>query len=138
MYAPLNTSTAKLEGLPRVVTGREISRLKTKAARAMLAADIADGNATIVKPTLEQIAAACGVNEHYVGLVRRVRRQRPDLAHRLNTEPVYRVAAAAGYGWSWKPTLVSSWLSTPESKRVEAVKTIGTEKVWTALSSAVD
>src|SRR5262245_35352843 len=56
--------------LPRLVTGREVSRLRTKAARARLAADLHTGRAALIDPTLEQAAAICAVNTQYISLTK--------------------------------------------------------------------
>jgi hypothetical protein len=137
-HLPLNAATASAETQVRVVTGRGLNAIRSKAERARIAADIADGKVIFTKLTKAQVAAVCGVNTTYVNVVRRTRRQRPDLICRFNTEPVYRVAQAAGWGWvSPKPTITTAWSNATDAERIAFVKKAGPERVWTALAEAV-
>jgi len=131
------TSPTTVPVPPRRVSVRDIRGLRTKAARAELAADLISGKAAL-NPDPQTAAAVCGVSLSYVRAVVRIRKCRPDLAPRLRRQPVYAVAAAAGFGWTPQHQLITSWTAASDAQRVAFVRQVTTDRVWHALAAAFE
>jgi hypothetical protein len=120
LYIPTASDNATI-GLPspRTITGRYLSRNRLDAkGRAALAADIIAGRATIDVTTLSanQITDLCRANHMYVRDARF-----PERVKRRQQKKLTRVFDAIG----------------PDA-RAEACRSIGIERVWSALSAAID
>jgi hypothetical protein len=133
LYTPnsQNTTAPTIVSVPpRQVRARDIKKLRTKAARAELAADLVSGKATLnLDP--QMTAAICNVSRSYVAVVLRIRKCRPDLASRFRYQTVSSVAAAAGFGRvQQQDKLVTAWNRASSAERIEFVRRITPGRVW--------
>jgi hypothetical protein len=101
---------------PRSVTGQYLAKNHLNArARAQLAADILGGRAEVADLTVAQITRLCRSNRIYVAEARD-----PGRAYRRRQQRLARV-----------------FNSIEPDARAELCRTIGVERVWTALAQAI-
>jgi hypothetical protein len=116
----------------RIITGRQISKAKSKSERAKLAADLVEGRAVLGRLSIEQLARLCDVSQGYVETVLRVQRTRPDLIATMPDASVCQLAIAAGFH------LADMWRAVPEQTRVETIREVGPDAVFDDVCRAVD
>ena len=114
-----NSTPVDLAGPRRQIRGRYLAHVQLDArGRAQLAADIIAGKAVIdgKSLTIKQIVELCRTNKKYLDEARR-----PDAVKRIRRQK-----------------LAQAFNKIDFDSRVELCRTIGAERVWNALSAAID
>ena len=126
MKPDLHGSAAGVQPPRELFTGRNVAHAhRTAAQRALLAADLFDGKAGIIKPTQRQVAAVAGVSVPSVQKARRVNgnglaRERIRLGASLNEV----VPAGNGNG------LAKAWRKASSAERAALGRIVGIDAIW--------
>jgi hypothetical protein len=113
-------STPSISSQPHTISGIFLAKnRRSPRARAWLAAELLDGEAVLVEPTVSQIALICRTSPTTIKRFRNGHN-----GHNGNHKPLVVVLAKA-------------WSQASPEQRLAFVKNIGTEPLWTALTAAL-